>query len=283
MNLFSIIGFILAAFVLGFGMLTATGDAKSFLDFHAFLIVVGGTIAAGAISFQLDRVSLLFKVFLGRVIHGKKDHYRNVIEELMKIAEAYRVNSPEYARLIEMSNEPFLREAFQTAQDGIFSREDFARIMRSRVHSIFNRYTEDAFKFKVVGRFPPAFGLMGTTLGMISLLQKLGDTNAQKLIGPAMALALIATLYGLALANLLFNPIAENLMDSAKEMKIKNTIIVEGVLLILEKTNPVILAEELNTFLLPSERIDWRKVTMGGQSAAPTPASLPPNKGKRVA
>ncbi len=282
MNLFSIIGFSLAAFVLGFGMITATGDASSFLDFHAFLIVVGGTIAAGAISFQLDRVSLLIKVFLSRVIHGKKDHYRVVIEELMRIAEAYRINSPDFQRLIDNTNEPFLREAFQTAQDGMFSREDFARIMRSRVHAMFTRYTEDAFKFKVVGRFPPAFGLMGTTLGMISLLQKLGDPNAQKLIGPAMALALIATLYGLALANLMFNPIAENLMDSAKEMKTKNTIIIEGVLLILEKTNPVILAEEMNSFLLPGERIDWRKVTNAGTSSA-APASLPPSRGKRAA
>jgi chemotaxis protein MotA len=128
---------------------------------------------------------------------------------------------------------------------------------------------EEVTKFKTIGKYPPAFGLMGTTLSMITLLQRLGEPGGQKLIGPAMALGLVATFYGLALSNLVFGPMAESLADNARETKLKNTIIVEGVRLIMAKTNPIVLAEELNSFLMPSERIDWKTLQGRGSAAAP--------------
>ena len=103
-------------------------------------------------------------------------------------------------------------------------------------------------------------GLMGAVLGMIALLSRLGKPGAESTIGPAMSVALVATLYGIALANMIIIPIGENLAQCAKEIKTKNLIIVEGVRLISEKTNPIVLAEELNSFLLPAERVDWKKL-----------------------
>jgi chemotaxis protein MotA len=99
---------------------------------------------------------------------------------------------------------------------------------------------------------------------MVVLLSNLSGADAAKTIGPAMGICLITTLYGVALANLLIIPIAENLLSSARELKIKNFIIVEGVRLIMEETNPVILAEELNSFLLPGDRIDWKSAVKNG-------------------
>jgi chemotaxis protein MotA len=101
---------------------------------------------------------------------------------------------------------------------------------------------------------------MGATLGMISLLRTVATVEGQKNVGPAMAVALVGTLYGIAFANLVLLPVGEQLIDSARELQIKNRIIVEGLKLIASRQNPVILAEELNSFLLAGERINWRKI-----------------------
>jgi chemotaxis protein MotA len=259
MNLMSLVAFILAGAVLVFGISTA-GDWHFFLDPHAVFIVIGGSMAAGSIAFQVDRILLLFKVFVRRVLRGRRENYARLIRELMILAEAYRTNAASFDKLVKDSEDFFLKEAIQAMLDDVLQGEELIRVLRTRVATVYARHTEDVIKLKAIGKYPPAFGLMGTTLSMITLLQKLGEPGGQKLIGPAMALGLVATFFGLALANLVFQPIAENLHDSAREARLKNIIIVEGVRLIAQKTNPIVLAEELNSYLLPSERIDWKHI-----------------------
>lgn len=267
-NPFSILGFVLAGIVLAYGVLSSSTSAATFLNEHALMIVLGGSIASASIAFRLDKILKLFKIFFLRVLKGNKVEFISLIEELMRLADANRLSPLEFQKAVELIKDPFLKDAILLSQDGIMDRHRLEKVLRTRVQTIYQRYVEDAIKFKTVGKYPPAFGLMGTTLGMIALLQKLGDPNGQKLIGPSMAVALIATFLGLSLSNLVFGPVAENLMDSARENKIKNNIIVEGVLLILDKTNPLILADELNSYLLPSERIQTKK-----------PVSKPQNRG----
>ena len=266
MNLMSIIAFLLAGAVLAFGIISS-GNIDVFFNEHAFLIVVGGSVAAAAISFQIDRIFILFKVFFKRVLQGRKLDYVKLIRELMTIGEAFRKRSPELEKLIKTNTDYFLKEAFTLVQEELLEEDVLIRILRTRVNTNFQRQMEEMIKFRTVGKYPPAFGLMGTTLSMISLLEKLGQPGGQKLIGPSMAVGLVATFFGLALANLVFNPISENLQDSAKENRLKNLIIVEGIRLILQGTNPVILAEELNSFLIPSERIDWKKIEGVGKAS----------------
>jgi chemotaxis protein MotA len=105
--------------------------------------------------------------------------------------------------------------------------------------------------------------MMGTTIGMIVLLANLGGADAMKMIGPAMGVCLITTLYGVVVANLVVIPIGENLIESAKDIHQKNQIILEGVKHIIAKSNPVVVAEELNSFLLPGDRLDWKEVVKG--------------------
>lgn len=258
MNLLSVVAFVLAGGVLSFGVFTSD-NAGVFLNTHALLIVIGGTIAAASISFQIDRLFLLFKTFFQRVIRGHKEDYVKLIQELMVLADAYRTHSPEFERLVGRATDPFMKEAMNALQDEVLDHDTLVRVLRMRVQTTYQRQEEEMFKFRTVGKYPPAFGLMGTTISMITLLQKLGQPGGQKMIGPAMAIGLVATFYGLALANLVFNPISENLHDSAKQTRTKNFIIIEGIRLILQGTNPVVLAEELNSFLLPGERVDWKK------------------------
>ena len=90
---------------------------------------------------------------------------------------------------------------------------------------------------------------------MIGLLQKIGQPDSQKLIGPVMAIGLVGTLYGIALANLVFIPIAENLTSRTEEELMLRRLIVEGALLLKTQVNPITMRESLNSFLLPKDRV----------------------------
>jgi chemotaxis protein MotA len=245
MNIYSLIAFVLTGAVFFIGVFTATDDVSAFIDGHAALIVFGGTGAVAAISFQIDRIYSMLKVFYYRVVIGKKIDYQPIIRDLMRIAEAYKKGDAELEKTMSEINDFFIHECMENLRDGFLSYDEMKHIWYLRVNTIYNRYNEDAKKFKALGKFPPAMGLMGAVLGMIALLQTLGKPGAEENVGPAMAIAMVATLYGIAFANLIILPIAENLMESSREVLTKNRIIVEGMLLIAKKKNKIILAEEL--------------------------------------
>jgi len=258
LNFLSLVAFLLAGGVFFIGVFTSTDNPRSFIDGHAALIVFGGTVAVAAVSFQLDRILTMLKVFYIRVVKNKKVSYVPVIKELMILAEAYRKKDPGLKERVAKLPDFFMREAMTVLMEDFLSPEDLENILLIRVNTIFHRYNEDAKKFKALGKFPPAMGLMGAVLGMIALLQTLGQPGAESNVGPAMSVALVATLYGIAFANLVVLPIAENLMEGTREVLLKNTIIVEGIKLIAQKKNRVLLAEELNSYLLPNERVNWK-------------------------
>ncbi|MCB0420927.1 MAG: MotA/TolQ/ExbB proton channel family protein [Bdellovibrionales bacterium] len=260
MNIYSVIALLGAGAVFFVGIFTATDNVDGFLDGHAALIVFGGTVAVASVSYQIDRIWAMFSVFYGRVIKGKKINYVDTIKQLMSLSEAYRNGDPGIASTVENLNDHFLKECMTMLLEDYLTKEEFSRIMELRINSIFSRHDHDAKKFKALGKFPPAMGLMGAVLGMIALLQTLGKPGAESNVGPAMSVALVATLYGIAFANLVILPIAENLVEGTKETYLNNKIVLEGVKLIWEKKNKVLLAEELNSYLLPGERIDWKNV-----------------------
>jgi chemotaxis protein MotA len=238
----------------------STDNPKSFIDPHGGLIVIGGSVAATAISFQIDRVLLMVKVFWRRTILGKKPNYVKTIRYLMALAESYRKGGSDIEKIAQESGDDFLIEAMSILTDEVVSPDHVYVLLKKRTATIYERYHSDAGKFRAMGKYPPAMGLMGAVLGMIALLGGLGKPGAEATVGPAMSVALIATFYGIALANLVVIPIGENLADGAKEVKVKNLIIAEGVKLIAQKIPPIVLAEELNSYLLPGQRVDWKKI-----------------------
>lgn len=260
MNIHSIIAFTLAIFVFGVGSLTATKNPMAFLDWHAALIVFGGTLAVAAISFQMDRILILLKIFYYRILRGKKTDFQPVINDLVELSEAYRANDPKLPEKVQNTKDPYLKEAMELVLDNYMTQEEVYETLNIRLNTMYSRYVDDAKKFKALGKFPPAMGLMGAVIGMIAILQKMGQEGAEKEIGPGMAVAMVATLYGIALSNLLILPVAENLTDGAKEMYVKNKIILKGIMLMMEKKNRILFTEELNSYLLPGERLNWKKI-----------------------
>jgi len=257
MNIFTIASFLIAIGVLVTGFYMSSSNIGVFLDFPSLFIVAGGTFSATAIAFQLDRIISLIKIPIVNLIKGKKLNFSDIISNLIQLSDMY-VKGASLDDLIAKSNDPFLKEAFELFKDGVKSEAGTIEMLKKRADNILFHYNEDANKIKSVGKFPPAFGMMGTTIGMVVLLGNLGGEDAMKTLGPAMAVCLITTLYGVIMANLFFVPIADNLKDSAKEIHLKNKIVLEAVSLIMKKTNPILLAEELNSFLPPSKRLDWK-------------------------
>lgn len=260
MNFYALITIICSGFYVYYSfIISSKNNVKMYLDTTSLFIVLVGTLMAVLLSVDIRRVFSIFKIFLKRFLFGKKYNYRKLIMEIMQITESFRKGEPLESQTIKTKDD-FLQESITLLADGILEKEQAVNMLIMRNNNLLEINESEANKFNLLAKFPPAFGMIGTTMGMVALLANLGGDDAMKMIGPAMAVALITTLYGSILANLVFIPIAENLLNNSEEIYTKNKIIVEGVKLMLEKTNPIIVAEQLNSFLPTNERLDWKEV-----------------------
>ncbi len=255
MNFSSLFGVLFGAGVIYSALSLTTDNLSFFLDIHGILIVLGGTAAASSISYPLSKVFSLFKVFILRVLGRNKVDYQGAITQLLELNKKASVGLNAINEYLPQIKHPFLKEAVLLVATGVLTEREIRQALEQRIKTIEARYLHEANMFKNIGRFPPAFGLLATTLGMISLLQKIGQPDSQKLIGPAMSIGLIGTLYGIALANLVFLPIAENLTERTHEEMALRRMLVEGVVMLKSQVNPIAMRENLNSFLLPQDRV----------------------------
>jgi chemotaxis protein MotA len=255
MNISSLIGLAGGASVLFFALSATADDFSFFLDFHGILIVVGGTAAASSIAFPVMDVLLLIKVFIKNVLGYRKPVPEKIISQIIELNKKASISMSAVGELLPQIKHKFLKEAVELLVNGVLTEDELKSVLMTRVGTLERKYAHEAGMFRVIGRFPPAFGLLATTLGMIGLLQKIGQADSQKLIGPAMSVGLIGTLYGIALANLVFIPIAENLTVKGNEEIELRRMIIHGVLLIKKKVNPISIREYLNSYLSPRQRL----------------------------
>lgn len=255
MNISSIFGLAAGVAVMYAALVHTTDNLDFFLDFHGILIVCGGTAAAASISFPIGKVLQLVKVFFLRVLGRNKLDYQAVIAQIMELNKKASIGLTALKDSIPNIRNEFLKEAVELVSAGILNENEIRHTLEQRIKTIESRYMHEANMFRTIGRFPPAFGLLATTLGMIALLQKIGQPDSQKLIGPAMSIGLIGTLYGIGLANLVFIPIAENLTERTQQEVNLRRMIVEGAVMLKAQVNPISMREGLNSYLLPGERV----------------------------
>ncbi len=257
MNFSTLFGFALAAVVFLHSVLTSTDNREIFMTEHAIIIVVGGTMAAGSICFPIKKILTLGWIAIKKMFFGSKVDYPEIIRSIIDLGEKSRNDAAFLKNEIPKIGNPFLADAMQLITEGL-NEDQMVEILSLRIQTHSKRYTAEANIFKTLAKFPPAFGLLGTTLGMIALLQKLGGEDASKQIGPAMAIGLVATLYGIAMTNLIFIPISENLIESNREDTIMRKIVMEGALMIKAKMHPIMIEQKLNSYLLPNERVSFK-------------------------
>ncbi len=140
------------------------------------------------------------------------------------------------------------------------SYEELEEVLTKRIDLVNERYRRDSIVFKTIGRFPPAFGLIGTTIGMVALLHGLGSPGAFESLGPAMAFALVSTFYGLIMANSVLIPIGENLLQNSDNDLLMRRLVVDGILLLKSGKHPVLIHEFLISYIPPRERPKVKKV-----------------------
>jgi chemotaxis protein MotA len=255
MNISSLFGLAFGISIMYSALRATTSDLTFFLDFHGVLIVCGGTAAAASISFPVWKVLSLLKVFILRVLGRNKVDFQGAVAQLLDLNKKASIGVTALKDSLPMIRHEFLKEAVSLVSAGILNEREIRTTLDQRLKTIEKRYMDEANMFRIIGRFPPAFGLLATTLGMIGILSKIGQPDSQKMIGPAMSMGLVGTMYGIALANLVFIPIAENLTERTREEIALRRMIVEGAIMLKAQVNPIAMRENLNSFLLPKDRV----------------------------
>lgn len=234
-------GILLSAIILG-------GSAILFLNIPSILIVVGGTLATAFIRFSMADVINSVKVVLN-TFSTKMSVPQEVIQEIVSLANIARKNG---LIVLEQQpiNDPFLKKAIMYCVDG-HEAEFIEEVLKKEVNLTIERHEVGQGLFKGMGDSAPAFGMIGTLVGLVQMLASMEDPAT---IGPAMAVALLTTLYGAVLANLFFIPLADKLALRSQEEERNRKLIIEGVLGILKGLNPRVMEEFLETLLPPKDR-----------------------------
>jgi len=247
MDIATIIGFIFGTVILAAAIVMG-GSVMLFVNIPSVLIVVGGTLATVFIRFGLTEIINSFKVAMNAFI-ARLSNPQTIIKEIVKLANIARKNG-----LIVLEQQPiedaFLKKAIMYCVDG--HEADFIHeVLQKEVDLTVERHEVGKKVFIGMGDAAPAFGMIGTLVGLVQMLANMEDPQT---IGPAMAVALITTLYGAVIANFIMLPMADKLELRSQEEERNRKLIIEGVLGILKGLNPRVMEEFLETFLPPKER-----------------------------
>jgi chemotaxis protein MotA len=260
--MFVIVGYILAIINLLVVIAMTTDTLKIYFDFHAFLCVGGGTIISVIIGFKphgLKRIMTLYKIAT-----KKEENPKDLISEIVRVAKETRGEVNQKFLANYRSQHFFLKDGLQLIADG-FNEDQIVAIMSERIQAVELRYKEDEKFIKAVAKIPPSFGLMGTTIGLIALFAQVGTADAMKKIGPAMAVAMTATLYGLLFAFAMLNPMIDRVIEmNAQNVKMRE-IILKGVIQLKGKNSPIYIEEVLKSYLSFAAQKTFAAKTGGGK------------------
>jgi chemotaxis protein MotA len=243
-----ILGFASMCGVLVLGKTQASFN--TFIDPPALLMVLGGAAAVTLIGFPSRQLQNLFSI-LRKPFLSRPDDPAELINELVQLAELARRDGLLALELPAREiRDPFVAVGIQMAVDGT-RPEVIAEIMNNEVQARAARHREAKKIVELVGRCGPAFGMIATLLGLILML---GNLENPSTVGPAMAIALIGTLYGAMLANLICIPLGEKLSFLSNEEQLTRQVIIRGVLAIQAGDNPRVVRQKLEMFLPPRLR-----------------------------
>jgi len=234
--------------ILGSSLLTSGGS--TFLHLPSALIVFGGTMAATLVNFPMRDIIRVMKV-VQKAFFSKEPDPEILIEDLVGLAEkARREGILAIEKNIKNIDDEFMKNGVQLAVDGS-EPEMMRNIMENELANQQSRHKLGQSIFTAMGYYAPAFGMIGTLIGLIKMLKILNDPSQ---VGAGMAVALVTTFYGAVTANLIFLPIAGKLKTRSEKEALGRELIIEGILAIQSGDNPRIIRGRLLTFLAPSNR-----------------------------
>jgi len=230
--------------------LLSSGEVQAFVNVPSVILVCGASVTIVFFSYPMSNVKKLFAV-IKRAVFCKPQSVQKLIEDMVSYAEIARRDG-----ILSLENatkdieDPFIVRGIQMAVDGT-DPELIEAIMSSDLENLMDRHDAGKGLFEAVGKYAPAYGMIGTLVGLVVMLKNMDDPSK---IGPGMAVALLTTLYGALIANAFALPLADRLgRRSGEEVMIK-TLIIKGVMAIQSGDNPRTVEQKLRTFLPPAER-----------------------------
>ncbi len=268
MDIGTILGLLSGVGIIFLGIIRQDGDVGWFMNSNALIVVIGGTLAAAMVNYPLKNIVGLFSV-VKNVFTSEEHDYQGIIEQIVEKGEKARKNGVLSLEADLPSIEStFLRNGIELA----INERDSARLrnyLNLELSNIQKRHKMGQEIFFYLGSYAPAFGMLGTVMGLIVMMNNFSGGNtadvssmdfdvAQKfaqLLG-GMGLALITTFYGVLLSNLVFLPIGGKLTRKSQEEMMLKSIVVEGIISIHSKEHPILMREKLMTFVPQSSRQD---------------------------
>ena len=268
MDIGTILGLLSGVGIIFLGIIRQDGDVGWFMNSNALIVVIGGTLAAAMVNYPLKNIVGLFSV-VKNVFTSEEHDYQGIIEQIVEKGEKARKNGVLSLEADLTSIEStFLRNGIELA----INERDSARLrnyLNLELSNIQKRHKMGQEIFFYLGSYAPAFGMLGTVMGLIVMMNNFSGGNtadvnsmdfdvAQKfsqLLG-GMGLALITTFYGVLLSNLVFLPIGGKLTRKSQEEMMLKSIVVEGIISIHSKEHPILMREKLMTFVPQSSRQD---------------------------
>ncbi|MCI8640022.1 MAG: motility protein A [Coprococcus sp.] len=253
MDVTSIVGLVLAVVLIVFVGI-GPSSLGNFWDPQSVAIVIGGAIAAIIASYPLNKLVTIpshFKLLL----QGNKYNMPALLDTLEEMAQLARKNG--LLALEEKANEiddSFFKQGIMLIVDAT-EPEEVRTLLENEVDTMDSRHHDAMNLYLKAAAFSPAFGMIGTLVGLINMLKGMDiDGGGASNIGPQMSVALVTTFYGCILANVIFNPIANKLAVRNEEELLYKQVIIEGVLAIQAGDNPKFLKEKLVTYVAQKKR-----------------------------
>jgi chemotaxis protein MotA len=257
MSLATVAGTLVGLGVVVGAVMHGTDNYRSFVNAEGFLIVVGGTIANAFMSYNATSVMQAFQAMWHMVKKPNATREGLNSEILRLIKWAYIVQAKGLPGLEGEAGakikEPLLRYGLELVVTGY--RPDAVRsMMNNAIEAEFERTVTPVAVLRNMASTAPAFGMVGTLVGMVIMLQNIQGDMSQ--VGGGLAVALLATLYGIMMARLFCLPAADKLMQKEEVMRFRNYMMVEGLVLLAEKQSPRFIQDKLNSFLDPADHFN---------------------------
>lgn len=257
MDITTVVGLILGTLFMLWGILE-TGDISSYIHLSSIIITLGGTLASTLACFPLKDFGNLLKV-IKKAFVNYEISLDKVITEILNLANIARKEGllalEEYIDNLNDFKDDFLSKGIMLIVDGT-EPELVRNILETELVYLEERHVKGQKVFETAAGFAPAFGMIGTLIGLINMLRTIDDPST---IGPNMSVALVTTFYGSVLANVVFLPLANKLKSRNNEEVIAKELMIEGLLSIQAGENPRIIEEKLKTFIPPNMRKNYRE------------------------
>ncbi|WP_274654131.1 flagellar motor protein [Paenibacillus humicola] len=262
MDMTTVFGIAAGLLALFFGFVWEGGHAESLFEKTAILIVFGGTFAAVAVSYPLTRLKQIPGALRLAFSRSGADPYELIDRIVAMATVARREGVLALEKEANGMDEPFLRDGLLMVVDGT-DPELTRQILMMEIDALERKREQQAKIFESAGGFSPTMGIIGTVMGLIHVLSNLSDPS---LLGPSIAVAFTATLYGVAGANLVYLPIASKIKSNSEEHIQTMELMLEGVLALQAGENPQLIRKKLTSFmLLDAENPKAKKVEPDAQ------------------